>query len=208
MLFLTMLHLVFIMYAKQEDDMQGEKVHSLSDLLRNFGIDCTIDLYHANDIEISNWSEWVTNQIKEHITSVDGNVLFVCSEAMIRLLDETPGPNNTQINMVYGRIDRLTLTNILRGNYTSKFLPMLIDEDQKNLVPHCLQEGKIYRFNYKALNNVNDYRTILDRSEFSSLRSLVATVSRQQQYPQPKTNSSKAAHVLCQVHCRSIDFDA
>ena len=185
------------MYAKEEDDPLGDKILSLSNFLIYLGIDCTIDHYHAND-NIPNWPTWVTNQIEEHIVSVNGNVLFVCSETMKRLLDNIPDTKNSQIGMAYGHIDRLTLENFLHGDYTSKFLPMLIDHDEDiSLVPHCLQKGNIYRFNYKALNNDIDHQTILEHSDFSSLRSLIATISGQQENPQPNNNSSKTEQTLC-----------
>ncbi|XP_065913657.1 uncharacterized protein [Dysidea avara] len=175
--------LLFIMYTKEPDDPQGDKVLSLSDQLISYGIDCTIDHYYAND-NIPDWSFWVTKHIEYCVASVHGYVLLVCSEEMFSILEETSGIVNIRIPMVYAHIDRLTLKNIL-GRNTPKFLPILIDDDKKTCVPPCLQGKSIFRFPYKRLINVINSQSVLDRPEFSSLRSLVATISGQRENPQP-----------------------
>ena len=186
---------VFIMYTKEPDDPQGDKVLSLSDQLISYGIDCTIDHYYAND-NIPDWSFWVTKHIEYCVASVHGYVLLVCSEEMFSILEETSGIVNIRIPMVYAHIDRLTLKNIL-GRNTPKFLPILIDDDKKTCVPPCLQGKSIFRFPYKRLINVINSQSVLDRPEFSSLRSLVATISGQRENPQPDNELGKTVRQFC-----------
>ena len=54
--------LVFIVYTKEQHDPQGDRVLSLSDLLNNCGIDCTIDHYHTIE-DISDWSYFAIENI-------------------------------------------------------------------------------------------------------------------------------------------------
>jgi len=188
--------LVFIMYAKEGSDPHGAKVLNLSDLLNNCGIDCTIDHYYAND-NVPDWSFWVTRHIEHCIASENGYILLVCSEAMFTLLEETS--DNCRIQMMHAHIDRQTLKTILVENRL-KFLPVVIDEKQRNFVPLCLQEKTIFHFPQELINNINggnmDYQSMIDLPIFSSVRCLVATVSGQQEIPRPDNNHGKTVLFL------------
>jgi len=184
------------MYAKEQDDPHGDKVLSLSDLLIKCGIDCTIDHYHANE-NIPNWSFWVQSQIEFFLAAKDGYILLICSEKMFELLNYTT--DNIRIKMVHAHIDQLTLKIFLEG-YTVKFLPVVIDEYQKNVIPLCLQGTTTFVFPYTHLindTNDTDHQSILELPEFLSVRNLVATLSKQQEIPRPTNECGKLMVSVC-----------
>ena len=162
---------VFIMYAKEDHDPNGDQVLMLSDVLRHAGVDCDIDLYHINE-NIQDWSHWTSLSIHYCAANKD-YILLVCSPKLLSLLEDTAG--NLRINMCAGHIDSLTLRSLLQ-KYTDSFI-LLIDPTLSHLVPPILSGKITYQFPFSKvpLNITTDQ--LLDHPDFTSLRSLVATAS-------------------------------
>ena len=174
----------FILYSKEEDP-QGERVSCLSDILHNCGISCDLDLYHLNDDDIFDWSFWIGKSVKYHIASKYSHVILVCSPTMISTLEERN--DNACVEMVAGSIDRLTLRHYLQQG-AQRVLPLFINESSDECVPPCLSGKTRYYFPYdRLLDMPEDVTTpqLLNHSDFTSLRSLVATLTGQKENPQP-----------------------
>ena len=177
---------VFIMYAKEQDDPQGEQVLCLSNLLKKCGIDCDIDLYHANE-DIMDWSYWVWQSLQFHIASGRGYVILVCSPTMIATLEERN--DNVRVEMVASHIDSMTLRDCLEKG-ALKILPLFINDPSASHVPANLSGKTRYHFPYNELL----YRIpadatahqVLGYPSFASMRSLVATLTGQPENPRPE----------------------
>ena len=167
------------MYAKEDHDPNGDQVLMLSDVLRHAGVDCDIDLYHINE-NIQDWSHWTSLSIHYCVAKKD-YILLVCSPRMIALLEETGG--NPRINMCAGYIDRLTLRNLIQ-QHTNSFVP-LIDPSVSNVVPPVLSGKTTYHLSFSRMPQNISIDRLLDHPDFTSLRSLVATLSGQQENPPP-----------------------
>jgi len=167
------------MYAKEDHDPNGHQVLMLSDVLRHAGIDCDIDLYHINE-NIQDWSHWTSQYIQTCAAKKD-YVLLVCTPKMITFLEESL--DNLRIDMCVGYIDRLTLRNLLQ-KYTKNFIP-LIDPTSSHLVPPVLSGKITYQFPFSKVPLNITIDQLLDHPDFTSLKSLVATLSGQQENPPP-----------------------
>ena len=174
----------FIVYAKEENDPSGDQVLCLSNLLIRCGIDCDIDLYHTND-NILDWSSWVENNLKHYIASQCSFIIMVCSPTMFSTLEERN--DSARIEMAAAYIDRLTLRHYLQQN-AQKFLPLCIDDPSANCIPSNLSGKTCYHFPYsKLLSEIPESTAhkVLDHPDFTSLRSLVATLTGQREIPTP-----------------------
>ena len=175
----------FIVYAKEEYDLYGEQVLQLSNLLNDCGINCDIDLYHIND-NIPDWSFWVGKSVEYCIASERSHVILVCSPTMITTLEERS--DNARVEMVGGYIDRLALRHYLEEG-AQKFVPLFINDDSlTGCVPASLSGKTCYNFPCDKLTEMPENTTakqILDHPDFASLRSLVATLTKQQEIPSP-----------------------
>jgi len=171
----------FIIYAKEENDPKGEKVLYLSDLLHDYGIDCQIDQYHSSSGMVTDWSHWVSQSIK-HCIHLNGYILLVCSPAMLAALEDTV--DNIRVNMAVSHIDRLTLRQLL-NDHTAKFLPLCIDDTSTNYIPLNLKGKIVYHFPFNKLPENATPQQLLEHPDFTSLRTLVATLTGQQQIPPP-----------------------
>jgi len=175
---------VFIMYAQEEDDPNGEKLFSLNEVLRFCGVNSDTDLFHSTQ-NINDWNFWVGKSMEYCITA-DGYILLICSPAMITILEDTG--DNAKVQMVYGHIDRLTLRHLI-VSYTTRFLPVFIsDHSDPKYVPPSLSGKTFYHFPYELLDripqNISPQR-LLDFRGFASFRSLIATLTGQQENPPP-----------------------
>ena len=181
----------FIVYAKEDNDPHGEQVLCLSNLLTKCGIQCDIDLYHINE-NIMDWSFWVGKNLEYHIASQHSHIILVCSPTMIATLEERN--DNARVEMVAAHIDRLTLRHHLEDG-AQKVLPLFINDPLANCVPPSLSGKTCYHFPYdKLVNEIPENATakqILDHPDFASLRSLVASMTRQQEIPVPNVAQSK-----------------
>ena len=175
----------FIMYAKEENDPDGDQVLCLSNLLSSCGISCDIDLYHTND-NILDWSSWVADNLKLHIASQCSFIILVCSPTMFSVLVERNG--NARVEMAEAFIDRLTLKYYLQQD-AQKCLPLCIDDTSANCIPPNLSLKTCYHFPFnKLLSEIPKGTTaheVLDHPDFASLRSLIATLTGQQETPVP-----------------------
>ena len=169
------------MYAKEENDPDGDQVLCLSNLLIRCGISCDIDLYHTSD-NILDWSSWVENNLKLHIASQFSFIILVCSPTMFSALVERN--DNARVEMAAAYIDRLTLKQYLQQG-VQRFLPLCINDTSANCIPPNLSGKTLYYFPYnKLLSEIPEGTTapeVLDHPDFASLRSLVATLTGQQE---------------------------
>ena len=173
----------FILYSKEENDPHGEQVLCLSNLLCNCGINCDIDLYHTNDVDITDWSFWVGKSLEYHIYSQYSYVILICSPIMISTLEERN--DNARLQMVAGYIDRLTLRYYLQED-AHKVLPLIINNPSEEYVPSNLSGKTCYYFPYDKLVEIPENvstQEVLDHPDFASLRSLVAMLTGQQETP-------------------------
>ena len=173
------------MYSKEENDPHGDQVLCLSNLLCNCGINCDIDLYHTNDISITDWAFWVGKSLEYHIASQYSYVILVCSPVMISTLEQRN--DNARLEMVAGNIDRLTLRHYLQDG-AHKVLPLFINNPSDEYVPPYLSGRTRYYFPYDKLDEMPENvstQEVLNHPAFTSLRSLVATLTGQQENPPP-----------------------
>ena len=104
---------------------------------------------------------------------------------MISTLEERN--DNAKIKMVAGSIDRLTLRHYLQQG-AQKVLPLFINEPSDKCVPPSLSEKTRYYFPYDRLNEMPEDVTtqqVINHPDFTSLRSLVATLTGQKEFPEP-----------------------
>ena len=178
----------FIVYAKEENDPGGDQALCLSNLLIRCGIVCDIDLYHTND-NILDWSSWVENKLKLHIASQCSFIIMVCSPTMFSTLEERN--DSARVEMAAAYINRLTLRYYLQQS-AQNFLPLYINDPSANFIPPNLSGKTCYHFPYnKLLSEIPESTAheVLDHPDFTSLRSLVATLTGQQEIPTPRIGS-------------------
>ena len=181
------------MYTKEDYDPNGDQVLILCDVLRHAGVDCDIDLYHINE-NVQDWSHWASLSM-HYCAAKKDYILLVCSPRMIALLEETVG--NPRINMCAGYIYRLTLRNLLQ-QHTNSFIP-LIDPSLSSVVPPVLSGKTTFHFSYSRVPQNVTVEQLLDHPDFTSLRSLVATLSGQKEYPPPNVGPPGKDNV-CVMH--------
>ena len=175
---------VFVLYSKEEDP-HGERVSCLSDILHNCGISCDLDLYHLNDADVLDWSFWIAKRVEYHTASLYSHVILVCSPTMISTLEERS--DNVCVDMVAGSIDRMTLRHYLQQG-ARRVLPLFINKPSDECVPPSLSGKTRYYFPYdRLLEMPEDVTTpdLLSHPDFTSLRSLVATLTGQKEIPEP-----------------------
>ena len=173
------------MYAKEENDPGGDQVLCLSNLLSSCGISCDIDLYHTND-NLLDWSSWVADNLEHHIASQCSFIILVCSPTMYSVLVKRN--DNARVEMAAAHINCLTLKHHLEQG-VQKCLPVCINDPPANCIPPILLRKTCYHFPYnKLLSEIPEGTTaheVLDHPDFASLRSLVATLTGQQETPIP-----------------------
>lgn len=191
----------FIVYAKEQNDPHGVRVLCLSNLLNNCGIECDIDLYHSNE-NIVDWSFWVGKNLEYHIASQHSYIIMVCSPTIISTLEERN--DNARIEMVAAYIDRLTLRYHLEEG-AQKIFPVFINDPSANCVPPSLSGKTCYHFPYdKLLYELPECATaeqVLGHPDFASLRSLVASLTGQQEIPAPGPNVAQGKYNLNSSNC-------
>lgn len=186
-------YLAFIVYFINENDVDRNKILTLSDLLCCCGVDCIIDQYHSND-NILSWPQWMSDQI-ERCISEEGYILLECSQIMFSVLKNS---DNSPIRMTYGYIDCQTFKYFLR-NKAKNILPICIDNVSSDFIPYNLSERIPYYFPFSKLPQKftsgskvsfpnfdhKDVEQLLANPDFASLRSLVATLIKQQEICRP-----------------------
>lgn len=174
----------FIMYSKEEYDPHGDQVLCLSNLLNNYGINCDVDLYHLNE-NIMDWAFWVGKSLEYYSTSAYSYVILVCSPTMIATLEERN--DNARVQMVGGYIDRLALRHHLQEG-AQRVLPLFINNSSAHYVPPSLSGKTWYHFPYDTLAELPEEISplqVLNHPDFTSLRSLVATLTGQPEHVPP-----------------------
>ena len=104
---------------------------------------------------------------------------------MISTLEERN--DNARLQMVAGYIDRLTLRHYLEQG-AQRVLPLFINNPAAEYVPPSLSGKTRYHFPYDKLNEMAEDvspHEVLNDPDFASLRSLVATLTGQQEFPPP-----------------------
>jgi TIR domain/NB-ARC domain len=124
---------VFISYSHDSRHHQ-QRVLSLSNRLREDGIDCSIDQYEVSPPE--GWPAWMSRRIQEA-----NFVLVVCTQTYLRRLegDEVPG-----IGLGARFESMLSMQEIYKANSRNeKFIPVVFRPDDQRYVPN-LFAGTIY----------------------------------------------------------------
>ena len=198
------------MYIIDKHDAGRKQILMLSDLLCCCGIDCIIDQYHGND-NILSWPQWVSDQIESCI-SEEGYILLECSQLMF---DTLRSFDNPRITMIAGHIYCQSFRYYLNTK-AQYILPFCIDGVSSNVVPRILSERTLYNFPYSklpqkffsGLRNLSpnltqeDVEQLFANDDFASLRSLVATLTKQQEIPRLTVhNASK--ELLCCIYIRN-----
>ena len=158
-------------------------------------MNCDIDQYYRN-VNVPDWNQWTSKRIR-YCISQKGCVLLECSEAMYNLLENVH--ENDRIKMAVGHIDCYTLRDFVR-NHATRFIPFYIDDTSSEHTPVCLSSRTVYHLPISKLpqdfviqilkqENVSDFQ-ILYHPDFASLKSLIATLTGQQETPQPSIGKS------------------
>ena len=177
----------YIVYSEEHSDAALE----LSDFLRELcEIPCEIDQYHMSE-SIADWGIWNENNITECAKN-NGFVLLICSSIMFKYLSDPD--NNPCIKMKAGYINTLALNVLIRdATVTRCIIPVCFDKTSTETVPSSLRGRTIYSLSYSELmqadpgSNVN---TILGKSEFESLRSLVFRLRGEAEVDKPPLGKS------------------
>ena len=169
------------MYAKEDNDPEGEQVWELNNLLRKFGIDSDIDLIHKNDSTISDWSSWIKTKITNCLKNAKSHIIVVCSPKLFCSLEQTT--ENTCIQMVAGHIDTYTLKSYLE-NHVEKILPVVLNSTSNDCVPLILTRRTICFLPYEKLSEDTTKEDILSDPDFLSFKNMLHTLMGQQEYDQ------------------------
>ena len=158
-----------IIYSEEHSDAALD----LSDFLRKkCGIFCEIDQYYMNE-NIVDWGMWNESKIKKCANN-NGFVLLICSSVMFEQLSH---PDSSCIQMEAGGMNSLALNALISDATVSRcIIPVCFDKATTETVPSSLRGRTIYSLSYNELIQVdpsNDINTILNKSEFESLRRLV-----------------------------------
>ena len=170
------------MYAKEDNDPDGEQVLELNNLLRRNGIDSDIDLFYKDDSTISDWTSWIKTKINNCLENVKSHIIVVCSPKLFCSLERTTA--NTHIQMVAGCIDTYTFKCYLE-NHVEKFLPVVLNSTSKDCVPLILTRKTIYFFPYHKLSGNATEEDILSDPDFLSFKNLLRTLTGQPEHHSP-----------------------
>ena len=177
----------YIIYSEEHSDAALE----LSNFLRELcGIPCEIDQYHMSK-SIADWGVWNENYIKECAKN-NVFVLLICSSIMLKHLSDPD--NNPCIKMKAGYINTLALNVLIRDATVTRYIiPVCFDKTSTENVPSSLRGRTIYSLSYSELMQADpssDINTILDKSEFESLRSLVFRLRGETEVNKPPLGKS------------------
>ena len=164
------------MYAKEDNDPEGEQVLELNNLLRKNGICSDIDLLYKNDSTISDWPSWIKTKIINCLENVEGYIIVVYSPKLFCSLIA-----NTYIEMVAGHIDSYTLKFYLK-NHVEKFLPVVLNSTSNDCVLLTLIRKTIYFFPYQKLSENATEEDILSDPDFRSFKNLLRTLTGQPEH--------------------------
>ena len=169
------------MYAKEDDDPEGEQVWELNNLLQKYGIDSDIDLIYKNDSTISDWQSYIKTKITHCLKNVKSHIIVVCSPKLFCSLEQTTA--NTYIQMVAGHIDTYTLKCFMESN-VEKFLPVVLNSTSNDHVPLILTRKTIYFLSYEKFSEDTTKEAIVSDPDFLSFKNLLGTLTGQHEYDQ------------------------
>lgn len=126
---------VFISYSHDSVEHIG-RVLDLSNRLRADGIDCVLDQYEESPAE--GWPRWMDRKIRDARF-----VLMICTPAYYRRImgEEVPSTGNGvrwEGNLVYQHLYDA-------GSSSTKFIPILFDDESTSVVPAPVKGATIYR---------------------------------------------------------------
>lgn len=88
---------------------------------------------------IQNWSHWTEKNVKSMYGK--GCILLICGKKLSEILESV----TVDVQMYKGFIWTLTLKNMLSDEITKPyFMPILIDEENKEFIPSVLKEKSYY----------------------------------------------------------------
>lgn len=172
----------FIVYCKDDNPPAQE----LSDYLRHCAIDCDVDAYHSTD-DVTNWNQWIEEKV-DNCCKSNGYILLLCGEKLSEFLNVSP-ENNT-IYMRNAFVERLTLLSLIQDSIKNvRFLPILIDHEDTDLIPSTLKLRSHYTIKTAAiLEGCRDCKGIeksLKSEENQSFHGLVAKITGQKENHKP-----------------------
>ena len=176
---------VFISYSHDSDEHK-EQVLTLSDRLRDEGIDCIIDQYYEFSTP-EGWPRWTEKQIREA-----DFVLMVCTETFCRRLmgEETPGKGRGarwEGNAIYQLLYNA-------GTLNNKFIPVLLGSGKPEHIPTPLQGTKYYSLTTEGVYD-QLYRKLTNQPSTPKnelgLRRILPPRQRQQNFPASPSSDSE-----------------
>jgi tetratricopeptide (TPR) repeat protein len=141
---------VFISYSHDSEEHR-QRVLSLSDQLREDGIECFIDQY-INGAPPMGWQRWMEKQVEQA-----DFVLVVCTNIYLRRFKGEDREGGRGVNFE-GVIISQTLYDAFQVN--TKFIPLIPDDGRLDNVPMILKNGSTYKIGveYESL-----YRVLTDQ---------------------------------------------
>ena len=173
---------------EEERSRQRQRVLSLSNILRSYGVDTVLDQYHEDDPPDS-WPMWMEENIR-HCKWV----LMVCTESYYHHITGKSAESNAEDGRG-SRFEGKTIYGLLTDeSQARKFIPVFLDKKDLNWLPASLKGGHYYDL---KLPDIVPKKTMLENEEF---RKLYARLTGQNRTPKPPVGgivhlpSKKSAH--------------
>ena len=156
------------------------------------GIDSNIDAYHLTD-DVTNWDQWVEKRVEE-CCKQKGYILLLCGENLWKLLLQSA--DNDRIKMEGAFIGRLSLLGLIGDKEkNARFLPILIDHENTDLIPLELRARSYYTIKSAAIikgsEDRNSMERVLKSEENQSFYNLVTKIAGQNINDKPPVHNSK-----------------
>jgi len=175
----------FIIYCKEdypEEDDCNHPALGLSNLLRQLGVPCNIDMYSASE-DINNWDQWTEKEVR----SCDGHIILLCGEKLHQLLQED---TNKRIEMRDAHIGKLKLNCLINDQeINTRFVPVFIGKPNEQFIPTALKGRNCYTAPYDVV--MEDYdsphsaKAVIKHEKCRSLYSLVTKLTNRPEFNMP-----------------------
>ena len=193
---------MFVLYAIEANsvDYTSRQVHDFTDFILRCGLNADVDLYHSSK-NIINWPAWTLKQLKV-CTDNNGCIILLWSKAMETILTHGGANDNSVVEMVYARVDRLSLLSLIQDKIKHFVLVCLDSNMSKDQItatlPPSLSEKTVHNISLKSVPYNMPVKELLEQEQFSDLKYLVATLSRWQKFKIPSHLLEKRS---CKYYC-------
>ena len=194
---------MFVLYAIEANsvDYTSRQVHDFTDFILRCGLNADVDLYHSSN-NIVNWPVWTLKQLKV-CTDNNGYIILLWSEAMETILIHRDANDNSVVEMAYAHVDRLSLLSLIQEKI-KHFVVVCLDSNKskdqiRTTLPSNLSQGTVHDISIKNVPDNMPVKEVLEQEQFSNLRTLISTLSRQQQFEKP---NHQVAERPCKCLCR------